>query len=93
MCHLPDTVERIWAPLAQELYNFDNAKWFANAMATGRNPLISGEGSDLFAMMLTGTPLGYAWDAMISGVSAREALEKANPECQAILDAYWEDNA
>ncbi|MCB0153849.1 MAG: extracellular solute-binding protein [Anaerolineae bacterium] len=90
MCHLPETIDKIWAPLAQEEYNFSNAKWFANSMATGRNPIISGEGSDLFAMMLTGTPLGFAWDSMISGqVSAREAIEKANPECQAILDAYW----
>ncbi|MFN8458326.1 MAG: extracellular solute-binding protein [Anaerolineae bacterium] len=89
MCHLPDTIDRIWTPMAQEVYKFNNAKYFAKAMETGRNPIISGEGSDLFAMMLTGTPLGNAWDGMISGeVSAKDALETANPECQAILDEY-----
>lgn len=90
MCHLPDTIDRIWSPLAQELYNFKNATYFAKAMETGRSPIISGEGADLFSMMLTGTPLGVAWDAMSGGeISAREALETANPECQAILDEYW----
>jgi maltose-binding protein MalE len=90
MCHLPDTIERIWVPVAQETYKFSNAKYFARAMETGRNPIISGEGADLFAMMLTGTPLGVAWDAMSGGqMTAREALEQANPQCQAILDAYW----
>lgn len=90
MCHLPETIDNIWVPMAQEKFNFTNGKAFAQAMATGRNPIISGEGADLFAMMLTGTPLGVAWDAMNSGqVTAREAMETANPECQAILDAYW----
>lgn len=94
MCHLPDTIDRIWTPLAQEQYKFSNAKYFAKAMETGRNPIISGEGSDLFAMMLTSTPLGNAWDGMIGGqMSAKEALELADPECQAILDAYWEKKA
>jgi hypothetical protein len=90
MCHLPETITNIWVPIAQEQYNFTNGKAFGDAMNTGRNPIISGEGSDLFAMMLTGTPLGVAWDAMSGGqIGAREALETANAECQAILDAYW----
>jgi multiple sugar transport system substrate-binding protein len=90
MCHLPESINNIWVPLAQEQYNFTNGQAFANAMNTGRNPIIGGEGADLFAMMLTGTPLGAAWDGMISGqVSAREALELANPQCQELLDAYW----
>lgn len=90
MCHLPETIDKIWVPMAEEQFNFNNGKAFADAMNTGRNPIISGEGADLFAMMLTGTPLGVAWDAMNGGqVSAREAMETANPECQAILDAYW----
>lgn len=90
MCHLPETVNDIWVPLAQEQFNFTNGKAFGDAMNTGRNPIISGEGADLFAMMLTNTPLGSAWDAMIGGqLSAREAMEIANPACQAILDAYW----
>jgi len=62
-------------------------------MKTGRSPLINGEGADLFTMMLTGTPLGVAWDAMSNGTSAKEALTAANPLCQKILDDYWAKKA
>ena len=90
MCNLPDTINRIWAPLAEKRFKVKGTKYFAKAMETGRSPLINGEGADLFTMMLTGTPLGVAWDAMAGGeVTARQAMETANPECQQILDDYW----
>jgi len=93
MCGNPDAINKIWSPIVQPLYNFKNTKYFAEAMKTGRSPLINGEGADLFTMMLTGTPLGVAWDAMSNGTSAKEALTAANPLCQKILDDYWAKKA
>jgi multiple sugar transport system substrate-binding protein len=89
MCGSPDTINKIWAPIASKNFNFTGTKYFAEAMKTGRSPIISGEGADLFTMMDTGTPLGVAWDAMSGGTPAKEALGMANPMCQTILDKYW----
>lgn len=89
MCGTPENIERYWVPIAEKTYNFTNAKAFADAMRTGRNPIISGAGANYDAMAGPSTPLAVAWDAMLAGTSAKEAIERAQPELQKILDAYW----
>ena len=37
-------------PAAQEKFNFQNAKAYADSMRTGRNPIISGAGSNYDAV-------------------------------------------
>lgn len=93
-CSTPEFTERLWAPIAQELYHFENGKAFANAMRTGDSPIIAGAGANLDAISeVSGTPLTEAWEKMCFGVSAEEALTEAQPLCQKILDDYWAEKA
>jgi hypothetical protein len=80
-------------PIAQERYNFENGKAFADAMRTGGTPVIAGAGANYDALAGSGAPLAVAWDAMIFGTSAEEALTEANPKLQEILDEYWADKS
>lgn len=89
MCSTPEYIESLWVPLAQEKFNFTNAKAYADSMRTGRNPIISGAGSNYDAVAGPSTPLAVAWDAMLAGTSAEEAIGAAQPLLQAILDDYW----
>ena len=89
MCGTPDNIEKYWVPIAQEKYKFTNGKAFANAMRTGRNPIFAGAGANYDAVAGQGTPLAVAWDAMLNGTSARDALTEAQPKLQKILDDYW----
>lgn len=89
MCSTPEYIESLWVPLAQEKFSFSNAKAYADSMRTGRNPIISGAGSNYDAVAGPSTPLAVAWDAMLAGTSAEEALTTAQPLLQAILDEYW----
>jgi len=89
MCSTPEYIESLWAPLAQEKFNFSNAKAYADSMRTGRNPIISGAGANYDAVAGPSTPLAVAWDAMLAGTSAEEAIGTAQPLLQKILDDYW----
>jgi ABC-type glycerol-3-phosphate transport system substrate-binding protein len=89
MCSTPDYIEQLWVPIVQEKFNFQNASAYANSMRTGRNPIISGAGSNYDAVAGPATPLQVAWDAMLNGTSAAEAIGEADPLLQQILDEYW----
>ena len=89
MCGTPDDIEKLWVPIAQENYHFENGKAFAGAMRTGGTPVIAGAGANYDALAGSGAPLAVAWDAMVFGTSAEEALTEANPGLQKILDDYW----
>jgi ABC-type glycerol-3-phosphate transport system substrate-binding protein len=89
MCGTPDNIEKFWVPKAQAAYNFTNGKAFADAMRTGQNPIFAGAGANFDAMSGTGAPLTVAWDAMLNGTSAKEALTTAQPLLQKMLDDYW----
>jgi multiple sugar transport system substrate-binding protein len=90
MCSTPEFTESLWVPIVQKTYNFENAKAFANAMRTGGSPIVAGAGANLDAVsQVAGTPLTTAWDKMVLGTSAAEALNEANPQLQQILDTYW----
>jgi multiple sugar transport system substrate-binding protein len=89
MCGTPDNIEKFWVPIAEKTYSFTNGKAFADAMRTGRNPIIAGAGANYDAVAGPSTPLQVAWDAMLAGTSAKEALEAAQPALQKILDDYW----
>jgi multiple sugar transport system substrate-binding protein len=89
MCSTPDLIEKLWVPKVQEQYHFQNAKAYADSMRTGRNPNISGAGANYDAVAGPSTPLAVAWDAMLAGTSAQEALTTAQPLLQKILDEYW----
>ena len=89
MCGTPDNIEKLWVPKAQKLYNFTNGKAFADAMRTGQNPNFAGAGANFDAMSGTGAPLTVAWDAMLNGTSAQDALATAQPLLQKMLDDYW----
>jgi len=89
MCSTPEFIESLWAPIAQKTFNFENAKAYADSMRTGRNPIISGAGANYDAVAGPSTPLQVAWDAMLNGVSAKEAIGEAQPLLQKILDDYW----
>lgn len=93
MCSTPEYIEELWVPIAQEKFNFQNAKAYADSMRTGRNPIISGAGSNYDAVAGPSTPLQVAWDAMLNGTSAEEAIGTAEPLLQQILDEYWEKKA
>jgi hypothetical protein len=89
MCGTPDNIEKYWVPIAQKTYKFENGKAYADSMRTGRNPLFAGAGANYDAMAGPGAPLTVAWDAMLNGTSAKEALTEAQPKLQKILDDYW----
>ncbi|OQA47512.1 MAG: Bacterial extracellular solute-binding protein [Chloroflexi bacterium ADurb.Bin325] len=89
MCGTPENIEKFWVPIAQKTYNFQNGKAFANSMRTGGNPVFAGAGANYDALAGAATPLAVAWDAMLNGTSAREALTVAEPLLQKILDDYW----
>ena len=91
MCSTPEYIEELWVPVAQEKFNFSNAQAYADSMRTGRNPIISGAGSNYDAVAGASTPLAVAWDAMLNGTSAAEAIGTAEPLLQDILDKYWEN--
>jgi hypothetical protein len=93
MCSTPEYIEALWVPIAQEKFNFQNAKAYANSMRTGRNPIISGAGANYDAVAGPSTPLQVAWDAMLNGVSAEEAIGAAQPLLQKILEDYWTKKA
>lgn len=93
MCGTPDLIEELWVPRAQETYHFENAKAFADAMRTGGTPVVAGAGANYDAIAGSGAPINAAWEAMMYGTSARDALTEANPLVQRILDEYWEDKA
>ncbi|MBI3960649.1 MAG: extracellular solute-binding protein [Chloroflexi bacterium] len=89
MCSTPEYIESLWVPVAQKRFNFENAKAYADSMRTGRNPIISGAGSNYDAVAGPSTPLQVAWDAMLNGTSAQDAIGEAQPLLQKILDDYW----
>jgi hypothetical protein len=90
MCGTPDLIEKFWVPTAEKIYNFTNAKAFANAMRTGGSPIIAGAGANLDKVsQFAGTPTTVAWDKMVAGTSAKDALTEAQPLLQKILDDYW----
>lgn len=89
MCGTPDNIEKLWVPKVQAQYNFSNGKAFADAMRTGQNPIFAGAGANYDAMSGTGAPLTVAWDAMLNGTSAKDALTTAQPLLQKMLDDYW----
>ena len=89
MCGTPDNIEKLWVPIAQKTFNFTNGKAFADSMRTGMNPLFAGAGANYDAMAGPGAPLTVAWDAMLNGTSAKQAITEAQPKLQKILDDYW----
>jgi hypothetical protein len=89
MCSTPDNIEKFWVPIAQKTYKFENGKAFASAMRTGMNPLFAGAGANYDAMAGQGAPLTVAWDAMLNGTPAKQAITEAQPKLQKILDDYW----
>jgi multiple sugar transport system substrate-binding protein len=88
MCSTPEYIEKLWVPVAQETYQFENGNAFADAMRTGGTPVVAGAGANYDAIAGAGAPVSVAWDAMIFGTSAEEALTEANPKIQKILDDY-----
>lgn len=93
MCSTPDLIEKLWVPKVQEKFAFTNAKAYADSMRTGRNPIIAGAGANYDAVAGPSTPLAVAWDAMLAGTSAQEAITTAQPLLQKILDDYWAKKA
>jgi multiple sugar transport system substrate-binding protein len=91
MCGTPDDIEKLWVPIAEETYQFEHGEVFADAMRTGGTPVIAGAGANYDALAGGDAPLAVAWDAMVFGTSAEEALTEANPKLQEILDEYWAD--
>ncbi len=89
MCGTPEGIEKYWVPFAQEAYGITNAKVFADSMRTGGNPIFAGAGANFDAVAGPSTPLAVAWDAMLNGTSAQEAVSAAHPLLQKILDDYW----
>jgi len=51
MCSTPDYIESLWVPKAQDKFNFENAGAYTGSMRTGRNPIISGAGSNYDAVV------------------------------------------
>jgi multiple sugar transport system substrate-binding protein len=90
MCGTPNLIKKIWVPIAQKTFNFTNGNAFATAEEIGQTPIINGAGANMDAVsQAAGTPLTDAWDAMVNGTSAKDALTAANPAVQLILDNYW----
>ncbi len=88
MCGHPDNIDKIWAPLASETYNFKNTAAFSNGMREGATPVILGQGStfDVYG----GGPLQVLWDKLVGlQATAAEAVPAANQELQTALDEYW----
>ncbi len=89
MTNTPASIADIWAPLAQKLYNFQNAKAFA--VADGAS-MVSTGGISTDQMALQGG-LSDARDAVINGSkTAKDALAAVNPQMQALMDQWWKDH-
>jgi multiple sugar transport system substrate-binding protein len=94
MCGTPDTIKRIWVPIAQKAFNFSNGAAFATSQEIGQTPIINGAGANMDAVsQAAGTPLTDAWDAMLNGTSAKDAMSASNPSLQLMLDNYWRKHA
>lgn len=90
MCNTPDTITKFWVPEAEKAFNFKTGAAFARAQQAGQTPLINGAGANMDAVsQAAGTPLTVAWDSMVNGTAAKQALDAENPAVQAILDNYW----
>lgn len=89
MTNTPSSIEKIWVPLVQKLYNFQNAAAFA--FADGASMVETG-GVSTDQLGLQGG-LNAARDAVINGSKkAQDALAEANPKVQAVLDTWWKAN-
>lgn len=89
MTNTPSSIEQIWAPLVQKLYNFQNAKEFA--FSDGASMVETG-GVTTDQMGLKGG-LNAARDSVLNGSkTAQAALTEANPKIQALLDDWWKSN-
>jgi len=89
MTNTPTSITNQWAPVAQKLYNFQNAKAFASSAGASMVET-GGVSTDQFALK---GGLHAARDAVINGSkTAKEALSAANPQVQAVLDAWYKDH-
>jgi multiple sugar transport system substrate-binding protein len=89
MTNTPKSITDLWVPVAQKLYNFQNASAFA--IAEGASMVeTGGVSSDQFQLK---GGLNAARDAVINGSkTAKQALAEANPLCQAVLDDWWKEH-
>ena len=89
MTNTPDSIVKIWAPLAQQTYNFQNAKAFADSEGA---TMVETGGVDTGVLQLKGGQ-NAARDAILNGTkTAEQALAEANKATQEVLDSWWKDN-
>ncbi len=87
MCNLPETSEKLWAPLASKTYNFANVQALLQTQKTGSINVVGGVSE---AEINRDGGLGDAINDIMDGkATATQALSVAQPKIQALLDAYW----
>jgi multiple sugar transport system substrate-binding protein len=87
MCNLPETNEKLWAPIATKEYNFKNVQAFLQTQKMGSINVVGGVSE---AQIARDGGLGDAINDMMDGkATAKEALVVAHPKIQALLDEYW----
>ena len=89
MTNTPESIVKQWVPIAQRLYNFQNAKAFAEA--EGAAMVLTG-GVDTGSLQVKGGQ-NTARDAIMNGSkTAQQALAEANQATQEVLDSWWKEN-
>jgi ABC-type glycerol-3-phosphate transport system substrate-binding protein len=87
MCNLPETNEKLWAPLASKTYNFANVQALLQTQKTGSINVVGGVSE---AEITRDGGLGDAINDVMDGkATAGQALAVAQPKIQTLLDAYW----
>jgi multiple sugar transport system substrate-binding protein len=89
MTNTPDSIVKQWVPTAQQTYNFQNAKAFADAEGA---TMVATGGVDTGVLALKGGQ-NAARDAIMNGSkTAEQALVEVNKATQEVLDSWWKEN-
>ncbi|MBI2940155.1 MAG: sugar ABC transporter substrate-binding protein [Chloroflexi bacterium] len=83
MNNTPDMIQKHWVRYARENFNVKNPEVFIESMKVGASLAVTTYGR----LEITNKALGPAFDKMLKGTSAKEALDEANPIIQQLLDA------
>ena len=86
-CNAPDAIRKIWLPVASKLYGFKNTEAWMTTMAKGEITQVGGVTPDQIGLK---GGFNAACDAISNGSqTASQAFGAANPQAQALYDAWW----
>ena len=86
-CNSADAMKRIWFPIASKLYGFKNyAPW---ARTVGAADMIETGGVSGNQILLQGGMTAAVQGIANGSQTASQAFGAANPQIQALYDAWW----